>query len=213
MSVTMPRVVACSWCGLLSELGPVCSVCGSPVLDIAGRTTVLTVTWPLDQSLIPYVPSDRVAHQWVTLGQVSEIFRIPELRLRSLLNEAPLGDEAHLLLIEPGTQAPPSAIWPPREPAVPPVPYRAPPLMPDPPPFDLVRAPATPDRDPSAPSLWVASAPVPAPFRLEAAWAFQPTVLEQRVVRMEMLRARGATLLAMGIGAAGVVYLIDHALR
>jgi hypothetical protein len=213
MSVTMPRVVACSWCGLLSELGPVCSVCGSPVLDVTGRTTVLTVSWPLQDSLVPLAQSERVAHQWVTLGQVSEIFRIPEPSLRSLLAKAPLGDEPHLLLIEPGTQAPPSAIWTAREPLAPSVPHRPPPLMPDPPPFDLVPAPATSDRAPSAPSLWVASVPAPTPFRLEAAWAFQPTELERRVVRMEMLRARGATLLAMGIGAAGVVYLVDHALR
>jgi hypothetical protein len=30
---------------------------------------------------------------------------------------------------------------------------------------------------------------------------------------MQMLRARGASILAIGVGATGVIYLIDHALR
>src|SRR5437899_3513276 len=36
-------LVACSWCGLLAERGPICDACGSPVTESTGRTTVLRV--------------------------------------------------------------------------------------------------------------------------------------------------------------------------
>ncbi len=36
-------LVACSWCGLLAERGPICDACGSPVAETTGRTTVLRV--------------------------------------------------------------------------------------------------------------------------------------------------------------------------
>jgi hypothetical protein len=177
-------LTACAWCGLLSEAEPVCTICGSPVLDTAGWTTVLDVTWPLEPPT-PARDHPHAGHQWVSLEQVAELFRIPELNLRSWLEEAPEGDEPRLLLIEPGVQAPPKVIWAPH--------------------------PAEPE--PSMPSLWIAPMPAPQPFRLEAAWAFQPTERERRLFRLEMLRARGATILAVGLGAGGAIYLIDHALR
>ena len=36
-------LVACSWCGLLAERGPICDACGSPVAETSSRTTVLRV--------------------------------------------------------------------------------------------------------------------------------------------------------------------------
>lgn len=172
-----PSLVACAWCGLLSEGGPVCTICGSPVLDIAGRTTVLDVSWPLEPLRSAGDLGRRVGHQWVTLGEVSDLFRIPEPSLRSWLDEAP------------------------------------PPPMPDPPrpPARMVEPVVEPET--MLPSLWVAPVPTPLSFRLGEAWAFQPTEAERRTIRMEMLKSRGATILAAGIGAAGIVYLIDHALR
>jgi hypothetical protein len=128
----------CAWCGLLSEGGPVCSICGSPVIDIAGWTTVLDVTWPIEP---------------------------PEL---------------------------------------------LPPPMPDPP---VWVATVLPESELVAPTLWIAPMLAPQSFRLGAAWAFQPTERERRLVRVEVLRARGARILAIGVGATGVIYLIDHALR
>jgi hypothetical protein len=179
----------CAWCGLLSEAGPVCSICGSPVLDIAGWTTVLDVTWPVE--LPPPARSPEADHHWVSLDRVADMFRIPELSLRSWLEEAPESEEPRLLLIEPGVPTPPP--------------------LPDPP--SIVDTLRVAEAAPSVPSLWVAPLPAPQPFRLEAAWAFQPTETERRLIRLEMLRTRGATMLAIGIGAAGVIYLIDHALR
>jgi hypothetical protein len=58
----------------------------------------------------------------------------------------------------------------------------------------------------------VAHAPSPVRFRPGEAWAFKPMETERRAIRMEMLRARGAAILAIGFGAAGIVYLIDRAL-
>jgi len=95
-------------------------------------------------------------------------------------------------LIEPGVETPP-------------------PPIPDPP--AIVDAIRVAEAAASVPTLWVAPAPAPQPFRLEVAWAFQPTETERRLIRLEMLRTRGATMLAIGIGATGVIYLIDHALR
>jgi hypothetical protein len=186
MAVSRP-LTACAWCGLLSEAGPVCSICGSPALDITGRTTVLDVTWRME----PPAPARTldVAHQWVSLEHVSDLFRIPEPDLRSWLEEAPEGDEPRLLLIEPGIQTRPSAIWAPRDTA------------------------RIAEADPLSPSLWIAPVPAPQPFRLQAAWAFQPTVRERRLIRLEMLRTRGATILAVGLGASGAIYALDHALR
>jgi hypothetical protein len=181
---------ACAWCGLLSEAGPVCSICGSPALDIAGWTTVLDVTWPVE--LPPPARSHEADHHWVSLDRVADLFRIPELTLRSWLEDSPEREEPRLLLIEPGIQTPP-------------------PPTPDPPAIlDPIRVA---EAEPSGPSLWVAPMPAPQPFRLEAAWAFQPTETERRLIRLEMLRTRGATMLAIGIGATGVIYLIDHALQ
>lgn len=212
MTVSAPHALtACSWCGLLSEVGPVCSICGSPVLDIAGRTTVLDVGWPLEASTSPSPAGER-GHQWVTLAQVANLFRIPEPNLRSWLEEAPAGDEPRLLLIEPGVSAGVGAVWHAPAAAPAPVPHLLPPPLPDPPPA-LVDVSSVSAPEPTAPSLWVAPSPIAAPFHLEAAWVFQPTEGERRTIRMEMLRARGATILAIGIGAAGAVYLIDWALR
>jgi hypothetical protein len=192
----------------------VCSICGSPVLDIAGRTTVLDVGWPLEAST-PFPPGGDPGHQWITLAQVAHLFRISEPNLRSWLEEAPAGDEPRLLLIEPGVSAGAGALWPAHAvaPTAPPAPRILPPPMPAPPPASFVDVPSVRAPEPTAPSLWVAPSPVPAPFRLGAAWVFQPTEGERRIIRMEMLRARGATILAIGIGAAGAVYLIDQALR
>jgi hypothetical protein len=201
----------CAWCGLLSETGPVCSICGSPVLDIAGWTTVLDVTWPIEPTLPPSQRQPAVSHQWVTLAQVADLFRIPELSLRSWLEEAPEAEEPRLLLIEPSAQKTPTAIWAPSDPVLSSLEISPPPALPDPP--ALVDETVMLEAEPSVPSRWVATMSAPQPFRLEAAWAFQPTETERRTIRMEMLRARGATILAIGIGATGIVYLIDHALR
>jgi len=42
-STPIASLVACSWCGLLAERGPVCDACGSPVAETSSRTTVLRV--------------------------------------------------------------------------------------------------------------------------------------------------------------------------
>ena len=180
----------CAWCGLPSEAGPVCSICGSPVLDITGWTTVLDVTWPVE--LPPLARSPEAGHHWAGVERVADLFRVPELNLRPWLEEVPEGEEPRLLLIEPGVETPP-------------------PPIPDPP--AIVDAIRVAEAAASVPTLWVAPAPAPQPFRHEVAWAFQPTETERRLIRLEMLRTRGATMLAIGIGATGVIYLIDHALR
>jgi hypothetical protein len=208
VSIAVPRsFTPCAWCGLLAEGGPVCSICGSPVID--GWTTVLDVTWPIEPTLPPPPQQPEVGHQWVTLEQVSDLFRVPEFNLRSWLEEAPEGEEPRLLLIEPGVQTTPTAIWARPDPALSSPPELLPPPMPDPP----VVATIVPEAELAAPSLWIAPMPAPQSFRLGAAWAFKPTERERRLVRMEMLRARGARILAIGVGASGVIYLIDHALR
>jgi hypothetical protein len=85
--------------------------------------------------------------------------------------------------------------------------------MPDPPrpPAPMVESVVEPGA--LLPSLWVAPVPTPLSFRLGEAWAFQPTEAERRTIRIEMLKVRGAWILAAGIGAVGLVYLIDLALR
>jgi hypothetical protein len=42
-STPIASLVACSWCGLLAERGPICDACGSPVAETSSRTTVLRV--------------------------------------------------------------------------------------------------------------------------------------------------------------------------
>jgi hypothetical protein len=208
MAVSRP-LTACAWCGLLSEAGPVCTICGSPALDITGRTTVLDVTWRME----PPAPARTldVGHQWVSLGHVSDLFRIPEPDLRSWLEEAPESEEPRLLLIEPGIQTRPTAIWAPRDAARSPLRDSLPPPMSHPQASEEAARMA--EADPLGPSLWIAPMPAPQPFRLEAAWAFQPTVRERRLIRLEMLRTRGATILAVGLGAGGAIYVLDRALR
>ena len=34
--------VACAWCGLFSDPGPVCEVCGSPLPDVSSRSAMLS---------------------------------------------------------------------------------------------------------------------------------------------------------------------------
>jgi hypothetical protein len=215
MSMNSSRtLMACAWCGLYSEPGPVCNVCGSPVLDVTGWTTVLDVSRPVEPAVASPTTSE-VLNRWIALEKVAKLFDVPEPELRSWVEDVPGNAPWPLLVIEPGVQPAAGGIVVPSEPVVvrPPATQAVtPPSLPEPPAASLVDVPPIAHPQPTAPSLWLAPTPAPAPIRLDAAWAFQPTDTERHIIRMEMLRTRGAIMLAAGVGGTVFVYLLDRLL-
>jgi hypothetical protein len=221
-AVSQPSVVACRWCGLPVGGGPACDVCGSPVVDVTGWSTVLDVTWPIEEALAHVEPPLSPAHHWLTLPQAAARTGVPESVLRLWLEHEgvdPSGDagRARFLLVDPASASPKMmlAAAASMTPTARPAEAIQPPPAPLPPP--LAEAPSPPRVDlpwlaaPTPIPRW--SAPVRVRISLDGDWVFQPSAQARRSFRIERIRSISATSVGVAAAAKGVEFLVQHALR
>jgi hypothetical protein len=208
-------IVACRWCGLPVGGGPACDVCGSPVLDVSGWTTVLDVSWPIEPLPTAAPTAPPPPHAWLTVGQAAAHAGVPEPVLRQWMETEGIDpaagiDSARFLLVDPTTVTPKMLLAATsssmERPAPAPVPFLTSMQAPVPPRVDLPVMPA-----PSTAPPW--SAPVRLQVSLGGEWVFYPSAQARRTFRIERIRSISTATVGVAAAAKGIEFLLRQALR